>query len=126
MRLVDSSAWVEWLSGGAVADRLEDLLPAKADCLVPTIVQLELAKWLTREKGEAEADRFIAYTQTCRVVALDTPVALLAAELCRIHKLATADAVIYASALYHGADVLTLDKHFHKLEGVIYIDKRET
>jgi hypothetical protein len=29
--------------------------------LVPTMVQLELAKWLTREMGEDAADRVIAF-----------------------------------------------------------------
>ncbi len=38
-------------------------LPDTALWLVPTIVQLELSKWLMREVGEAQADQVIAYTQ---------------------------------------------------------------
>jgi hypothetical protein len=55
---------------------------------VPTLVQLELAKWLTREVGEDRAALVIAFTQVCRVVPLDTAIALAAAEACRAHRLA--------------------------------------
>jgi predicted nucleic acid-binding protein len=50
----------------------------------------------------------IAYTQKCLVVPLDTAIVLRAAELHRQHNLATADAVVYATALHVGADLLTL------------------
>jgi hypothetical protein len=43
---------------------------------VPTIVQLELSKWLVREVGAEQADQVIAYTQKCRVVTLDTAIAI--------------------------------------------------
>ncbi|MFN7177439.1 MAG: PIN domain-containing protein, partial [Thermaurantiacus sp.] len=60
MVLVDTSAWIEWLIGSATGDRLAEQLPDQADWLVPTMVQLELARWLTREVGEDKADRVIA------------------------------------------------------------------
>jgi hypothetical protein len=63
-------------------------LPARDQWLVPTIVQLELAKWLTREIGEEKADQVIAFTETCNVVNLDTSIALSAAELCSRYRLA--------------------------------------
>jgi predicted nucleic acid-binding protein len=87
-------------------------VPEKAQCIVPTIVQLELSKWLVREVGEDEADQMIAYTQKCVVVPLDTTIALLAADLHREHKLATADAIVYATARRMGAGLLTCDAHF--------------
>ena len=90
---------------------------------MPTIVQLELAKWLTREAGEDKADQVIAFTETCVVAPLDTPVALAAAELCARHKLATADAIVYATARAHGADLLTCDRHFEALPGVKWVRK---
>ena len=87
-------------------------------------MQLELAKWLTREVGEDKADRVIAFTETCNVADLDTATALSAAELCAKHKLSTADAIIYATALAHGADLLTCDRHFKNLPGVRFVAKR--
>ena len=123
MLLVDTSAWIEWLIGSATGDRLAAHLPAQADWLVPTMVQLELAKWLTREVGEDKADQVIAFTQVCVVVPLDTEIALAAAEICRAHKLATADAIIFATARAHGAGLLTCDRHFEGLPGVTLIEK---
>jgi predicted nucleic acid-binding protein len=125
MRLVDTSAWVELLTGSALGLALATEFPEREQWLVPTIVQLELAKWLTREVGEDKADRVIAFTATCVVADLDTPTALSAAELCARHKLATADAIIYATALAHGADVLTCDRHFENLPGVQFVGKPE-
>jgi predicted nucleic acid-binding protein len=87
------------------------------------MVQLELAKWLTREADEDRADRVIAFTATCIAADLDTPTALSAAELCARHKLAAADAIGYATALRHGADVLTCDRHFENLPGAIFVEK---
>ena len=123
MILVDTSAWIEWLIGSKTGDKLSEHLPEQAEWLVPTMVQLELAKWLTREVGEDKADQVIAFTQVCTVVLLDTDIALAAAEACREHGLATADAIILATARAQGATLLTCDKHFDGLPGVSLIEK---
>lgn len=122
-RLVDTSAWIEWLVESPLGRKIGKMFPERTRCIVPTIVQLELAKWLVREIGEERADQVIAYTQKCVVVPLDTTLALLAADLHREHKLATADAIVYATARRHGADLLTCDAHFESLEGVVYLRK---
>jgi predicted nucleic acid-binding protein len=123
MRLVDSSAWIEWLIDSPTGQRLVKELPPRHDCLVPTMVQLELWKWLTREKSGDDADRFIAFSRTCAVVDLDTSLALRAARLCLDHNLATADAVIYATAIENDADVLTCAGHFKGLPHVVLVSK---
>jgi predicted nucleic acid-binding protein len=101
-RVVDTSAWIEWLTASALGQKIGKQFPDKTQCIVPTIVQLELSKWLVREAGEDKADQVIAYTQKCVVVPLDTVIALLAADLHREHKLATADAIVYATARHMG------------------------
>ena len=125
MRVVDTSAWIECLIGSPLGAALSGELPERGDWLVPTIVQLELAKWLTREIGEDKADQVIAFTETCVVGDLDTAIALSAADLSAHHRLATADAVIYATALAHGADLLTCDRHFDGLPGVRFVPKTD-
>ena len=124
MRVVDTSAWIEWLIGSALGKRMAAEFPAQDECVVPTIVQLELSKWLLRETDEDRADSVIAHTQTCVVVPLDTGLALLAAELHQRHQLATADAIVYATAQTQGADLLTCDAHFEGLPGIAYFRKR--
>ncbi|MBL8834471.1 MAG: type II toxin-antitoxin system VapC family toxin [Rhodospirillales bacterium] len=126
MRLVDTSAWIEWLLGSPAGMTVAPELPSAANWLVPTIVQYELAKWLAREAGEAKADRVIAFTGTCRVAPLDSRTALLAAELGAAHKLAMADAVVYATARAHRAEILTCDRHFEGLPGVKFVPKRRS
>lgn len=123
MRLVDTSAWIEWLTGSSLGIALAAEFPDRAQWLVPTLVQLELAKWLTREVGEDKTDRVTAFTETCIVADLDTATALSAAELCARHKLSTADAIIYATALAHDADLLTCDRHFENLPRVRFVPK---
>ena len=123
MILVDTSAWIEWLIGSATGEKVSHHLPEQADWLVPTMVQLELAKWLSREVGEDKADQVIAFTQVCQVAPLDTDIALAAAEACREHKLATADAIMFATARARGAVLLTCDAHFEGLSGVTLIPK---
>ena len=123
MVLVDTSVWIEWLIGSQLAATLATELPDRAEWLVPTMVQLELANWLTREVGEDKADQVIAFTETCIVADLDTATALSAVELCARHRLATADAIVYATALAHHAELLTCDRHFADLPGVRYLPK---
>jgi predicted nucleic acid-binding protein len=121
--VVDTSAWIEWLVDGQLRSEIAPFMPARERCVVPTIVQLELSKWLMRERGEEETDVVIAYTQKCQIWPLDTATALRAAELHRDYKLATADAIVYASALLSGAQLLTCDAHFESLPNVRWIKK---
>jgi predicted nucleic acid-binding protein len=123
VRVVDTSIWIEWLIDSQLKQAIVEAFPETAQCIVPTIVQLELDKWLTREVGESEADQVIAYTQNCIVAVLDTKIALKAAELHRQYKLSTADAIVYATAVAYGADLLTCDAHFEVLPNVVYIRK---
>lgn len=123
MRLVDTSAWIEWLIGSRTGKVVAAEFPPRDQWLVPTIIQLELAKWLAREVDEDKADQVIAFAQMCVLVPLDTKIALAAADICTKHKLATADAIIYATALEHGASLLTCDAHFENLPGVAYVAK---
>lgn len=124
LRVVDTSAWIEWLTASALGRRLAPHIPDKPQCLVPTVVQLELSKWLVREIGEDAADQMIAYTQKCMVVPLDTSIALLAADMHRAHGLAMADAIVYATARHHHAELLTCDAHFEGLPDVVFFSKR--
>ena len=124
MRVIDTSAWIEWLVGSPLGKKLTREIPDKSECVVPTIVQLELAKWLAREVGEDQADQMIAHTQKkCVVARFVTRSALPAAELHRQYELATADAVVYATAHELDAELLTCDARFASLPGVVVVRK---
>jgi len=61
----------------------------------------------------------------CQVVPLDTAAALLATDLHRQHKLATADAIVCATTLRQGAELLTCDAHFKGLPSVVWFQKTQ-
>ena len=123
MRTVDTSAWIEWLAESATGDALAEEWPDLDRCVVPTIVQLELVKWLSREMSEDVTDQVTAHTRKCVVVDLTTDIALVAAEQSGSHRLSTADAVIYATALVTGSELITCDAHFKGLPHVLYFAK---
>ena len=123
MRLLDTSAWIETLVDSRLGQELQkDILPVES-CVVPTLVQHELYKWLTRERSVEDAERMIAYTMTCAVIDLDTAIALRAAEEARNHGLHTSDSIIYATALATEASLITCDSHFEGLPQVKYFKK---
>ncbi len=125
MILVDTCGWIEWLTEGALADSFAPYMKAPSDLLVPTTVQYELYKWVKRESDETTAHDTIALADDSLIVPLTTEIALLAADLALAHKLAFADAVIYASARKHEAELVTSDDHFEGLPGVTYFPKKE-
>lgn len=123
MYLVDTCGWIEWMTDSPLAKSYSRYLTSPDKLIVPTLVQHELYKWLCRETDQAIALSAIAATQTAKVIALDTSLALLAADTAREFRLATADAVIYATALQHDATLVTGDAHFSGLPRVKYLRK---
>lgn len=123
MKLIDSSAWIEWMLGSQVGAVVAKSIPEKEIWVVPTVVQLELAKWLRREMGDRVSEKVIAFTNTCVVVPLDTKLALVAAHVIAELKLSMADAIIYATAIEYCDELITCDAHFVGLPKVIYHPK---
>lgn len=123
MFLVDTCGWVEWMTDSPLAKNYSRYLAVPGKLLVPTLVQHELYKWLCREIDQPTALSAIAATRTATVVPLDTSLALLAADISREFKLATADAIIYATARQHGATLVSSDAHFANLPMVKYFQK---
>jgi predicted nucleic acid-binding protein len=123
MRVVDTSAWIEWIAGSDIGEKLAPELPKNDEWIVPTIVQYELARWLAREMSDAAASRLIAFSTELVLIPLTTDIATKAADYGAIHKLAMADAIIFATAKDARADLITCDAHFAELPGVIYFRK---
>ena len=123
MRVVDTSVWIEWIAGSALGETLALELPSNDQWIVPTIVQYELSRWVAREMSDAAAVRAIAFSKELVVAPLTTDIATRAAAYAKLHGLATADAIIFATAKDARADLLTCDAHFAKLPGVTYFKK---
>ena len=123
MFLVDTCGWIEWMTDTPLAKNYSRYLTSPDTLIVPTLVQHELYKWLCRELDQTVALSAIAASQTALVVPLDTSIALLAADIAKEFKLATADSIIYATARQHRATLVTSDAHFEGLASVKYIPK---
>ncbi|MDF1552648.1 MAG: type II toxin-antitoxin system VapC family toxin [Deferrisomatales bacterium] len=121
--LVDTCGWIEWLTDGPLAPRFAPLLADPSTLLVPTVVQYELHRWIRRERDEATAMEVVGVTEQGTVMPLDTSLALLASELAVSHRLAMADAVVYATAQQAGVDLVTCDEHFADMPGVTLFPK---
>lgn len=124
MTLVDTCGWIEWLTDGALAESFAPFLKDPTNLLVPTTVQYELYKWVKRESDETTALDIVALAENSLIVPLSPEIALMAADLSLLHRLAFADSVIYACSKRYQADLVTADDHFEGLPGVTCFSKK--
>jgi predicted nucleic acid-binding protein len=125
VNLVDSSAWLEYFAAGPQAGQFAAVIEDVTRLVVPTIVLLEVTRRVMQQRGEDEALQVAAVLHQGQVVALDSGIALSAAQLGVAHKLPLADSIIYATAKQLGATVWTMDADFEGLAGVRYVPKRQ-
>ena len=121
--LVDTCGWIEWLTNGSLSEQYEPYFGQIETMIVPTSVQYELYKWVTRQAGIQKALEAIALTEQAQVTPLTTSISLSAADISTEYKLSFADAIIYATAQFHQAELITSDDHFKNLSNVIYFKK---
>lgn len=121
--LIDTCGWIEWLTAGSLVRKYEPFFSQIETMLVPTCVQFELYKWVQREHDVQKALEVIALTEQATVIPLTTGIALSAADFATQHKLSFADAIIYATAQFHEAKLITSDDHFEDLPDVLCFRK---
>lgn len=124
MVVVDSSGWLEYLTEDTKADLFASHLKAAETLLLPAIVVYEVYKTLLAKKGSILAESFAAYASGFRerLIPLDASLSFLAARLSIERGLHMADAIIYATAQAHGAQLITSDAHFDvNLPGVTLV-----
>lgn len=117
--VVDSSAWLEYLTGSPKASQFAPAIEDIVNLVVPVITIYEVFKKVLRERGEGDALQVASVMQSGEVVDLDLSLAMDAAHL----KLPLADSIIYATARSRGATLWTQDDHFKDLPGVRYFKK---
>ena len=120
MNVVDSSGWIEYLSGGRNAPFFRKPLEGDEPILVPTLCLFEVYRHMLRHIGREEALEVVAAMRGGVVVDLDDRLALEAAELSVETKLALADSIVLATARAHDAELWTQDADFDGMDGVRY------
>ena len=119
LNVVDSSAWLEYLTGGNDASRFVAANEDSKNLIVPAIVLYEVFKKVLRERGEQPALQVAGAMHAGKVVPVDAALALDAAR----YAMPLADSLIYATAQRLGAIVWTQDDDFKGLPGVQYFAK---
>ena len=123
MRVVlDSSGWIELLAGSDRAALFEPALHAE-ELLIPAIVRYEVGRYAFIHRGAEGRELALSALSKFDLVPIDAGVADSAAELAHNHKLAMADALVYAVAKIANAELWTQDRHFENLNGVRYFRK---
>lgn len=122
--VVDSSGWIEYLCDTPQAARFAPAIEAGGRLIVPTLCLHEVFKAILRQYDADAAHRAAALMRQAKTVPLDDEIAMLAAHLGLAEKLATADAIILATARAHRATLWTQDEHFAGKAGVKYFAKK--
>lgn len=121
--VLDSSGWIELLAGSNRAHLFEPALRARR-LHVPSIVRYEVSRYALLHKGPGGQELALTALSKFEQVPIDVGVADAASELSQMHKLAMADALVYAAAQIVCAELWTQDKDFERLENVKYIPKK--
>lgn len=117
--VVDSSGWLEYMTDDSKAAAFGPYLENESSVVVPSLIIYEVYKHLAKHRGRALADRFVSQALHRRVVPMDETIALAAANASLDHRLAGADAIVYATARVCQAQLVTANTHFRGLPGVI-------
>ena len=120
--VLDSSGWIELLAGTDRAPLFEPVLRVDR-LLVPAIVRYEVGRYILLHQGTAGRELALTALSKFEQVPVDNLLADDASELAHVHKLAMADALVYATAQMLDAQLWTQDKHFEHLPGVKFFLK---
>lgn len=118
--IVDSTGWIEYFGEGKKSAAFASYIEGKFELLMPAIIVYELSRKLLRERGQQFSERFYSFAlgfNECQIP-FDAQLAMHAARLGLQFQLPMVDAIIYATAQAHGAQLITSDTHFSGLTGV--------
>ena len=123
MNVVDSSGWIEFFRAGANGPLFKPVIEDRAGLLVPTIALFEVSKVLSRKLPAEVVEQCLDVMRMGRVLDLTDKRAIAASQVAAEHKLAMADAVMYAIAQEFDATFWTQGVDYEGLDGVRYCAK---
>ena len=121
MILVDSSGWIEYLAARPKADLVAPYIEGSEPLLSSVIQIYEIYKVVRRDVNEERAIEAVSALRRTTIEPLVDSLALEAADIALEHGLAMADAIIFATALRHDAEIVTGDVDFDGLPRVTLI-----
>jgi predicted nucleic acid-binding protein len=120
---LDTSGWIEITHDGANAKKFANALASSSPVIVSTISLYEIVRYTLRVAGEGAAEQLLSFLHQHAITPVSAEIATLAATLGTRHKLAMADALIYATAQNQNATLWTQDDDFKGLPHVKYFPK---
>ena len=120
--VLDSSGWIELLSGSSRARLYQPALRA-GRLLVPAIVRYEVGRYTLTQGGKSAMELALRALSRFEFIPMDENLADSAARLAHQHKFSMADAFVYATAQSVQGELWTQDRHFATLPGVKYFRK---
>jgi len=124
MKVVDSSAWLEYFANGPNASFFAPAIEQTDNLLVPSLTLYEVFKRILQQTDEGHALQAVAVMQQGTVIDLDARIALDAARISFKNKLPMADSIILATAWAYEAVIWTQDEDFKDIPGVQYRKKK--
>ena len=121
MILVDSSGWIEYLAERSKADLFAPYIEGSEPLLSSAIQVYEIYKVVRRDLNEERAIEAVSALRTTTIEPLAEGLALEAADVALEYGLAMADAIIFATASRHEAELVTGDADFDGLPRVTLI-----
>ena len=117
---MDSYGWIERFTEGPRAPKFNRVVDdAEPSEIVTSVITLyEVYRKVKKAKGEETALEAVAALSQTKVVLVDQTLSLEAADISLDHDLHMADALIYATARHHNAELYTSDPDLKGLKGV--------
>ena len=132
--VLDSYAWVEYAIGSQMGKFVDFLLKYTA-CITPSIVIAELSDKFHREDKVSDWQilfKFIKHksiintlTENLEEKSGGCKLILRGMQKSEEKKIGLADAIIYQTALDNDCELVTGDKHFEAINGIVYLKKKE-
>ncbi|HEV8361200.1 MAG TPA: type II toxin-antitoxin system VapC family toxin [Candidatus Thermoplasmatota archaeon] len=120
--MIDSWAWIEYFKGSRPGQKARTYIDGEEDAIISAINAAEVYRWVLREYDEPTAEEYRGVLKArARLMPVDEPLAILAAQARAAHGWGLGDAIVYATARLHDARILTGDPDFRKVQDVIFI-----
>jgi predicted nucleic acid-binding protein len=125
--LIDSWAWIEYWKGGELAKEAGRYIEGDEESVVSTINLAEIYFWVARYYDEGKAlEKLRTVEKRCHAIPVEKEIAIAAAKIRILDKLALADSLIVATARSASGKVVSGDSDMRGLEDVIFLKKSDS
>jgi len=121
MKTFDSWAWIEYLKGSKAGAIVRAMVESDEVLSTPAVCLAEIkGKYLSEGRDPEDPLRFVKSRTS--IIDTDAGVAEEAADLKFDHGLHMVDALVLACARTLAADLVTGDRHFRGIDGVVMLE----